>query len=185
MSYPTWTQLMWNPKPGASGREWLKPFRKSGLPDFACFIVGFDPFAPDHTDGQMMKLWAHCAELNWYTRNVLIRTTHEQRLREWFALWLDVEDPCPDFTNARGPAAVRATFKSGRSELFARMLDTMGDPPPGCAFPLYDWMQGPLYWPDMLPGVSIELNGAPWKPARTALGALAPERRSAAREVPT
>lgn len=137
----TWTNMMWNPTPGASSREWEKPFRRKGLPDFTRFIVGFDPFAPDHSDGQMMKLWARCAEIGFCTRRVVIRTTHEQRLKEWFALWLDVDEKdFETFRGARGPAEVRQWHSCGRAELFARMLDTMGEPPPGCAFPLYDWM---------------------------------------------
>lgn len=166
---PDWINMMWNPTPGASRREWGKPFRK-GLPDFTRFIIGFDPFAADHSDGRIMTLWSRCAEVHFYTRKVLIRTTHEQRLKAWFALWLDVDEKdFADFKGARGAAEVRKAHSCGRAELFARMLDTMGEPPPGCAFPLYDWMQGPLYWPDMLPAVSIELNGQAWKPERAAV----------------
>ena len=40
------------------------------------------------------------------------------------------------------------------------MLDRWGKPPPGAAFPTYDWVQGMRWWPDALPnvwlGVSVE-----------------------------
>lgn len=170
MLIPAWTEIMWNPTPGASSRELDKPFKRS--PDFARFIVGFDLFDPQISDGHIMRVWSLCAQVDFHGRNVLIRTSQEARLKAWFFMWLDVDErDAGDFKDARGPAAVRAAHKCGRAELFARMLDEMGEPPPGCAFPLYDWMQGPLYWPNVLPAVTIELDGKPWKPARETVGA--------------
>lgn len=153
--------LMWNPTPGASDREWLKPSRKQ--PPFARMILGFDLFGPNITDGHIMKVWTHCADQDGVHRRTLIRTTHESRLREWFARWLDVDVATIGvFKGARGPDEHRAAHKGGRAELFGLFLDQMGKPPRGCCFPTYDWMNGPLYWPDMLAAVSIELNGKPW-----------------------
>lgn len=171
MPTPTWTDYMWNPTPGASERELSKPLGRRA-PYFARFIIGFDLFDPTVSDGHIMKVWNLCAQVDFHGRNVLIRTSHDARLQAWFFMWLDVDErDAGDFKDARGPAAVRAAHKGGRAELFARMLDEIGEPPPGCAFPLYDWMQGPLYWPDRLPAVTIELNGKPWKPARETAGA--------------
>jgi len=166
-----WTDYMWNPTPGSPKSEALKPLGKK--PMFARYIIGFDLFGPETTDGHIMRVWSLCAELYWPSRQVLIRTTERARLETWFRLWCDVDvADAGAFKGARGPAAVRAAHTCGRAELFARMLDVMGEPPPGCAYPLYDWMQGPLYWDDMLPGVTIELDGEKWHPSSGAGGRL-------------
>lgn len=60
----------------------------------------------------------------------------------------------------RGPEMVRRVYSSPRAMLFADMLDSMGTPPEGCAYPLYDWMEGPRWYAGVLPnvwlGVSVE-----------------------------
>jgi hypothetical protein len=90
----------------------------------------------------------------------------------WVQRWADIEPgegeqvveipPMP-----RGPEAVRATYTSGRAELFAAMLDQMGEPPEGAAYPLFDWMEGQRWWPLHLPnvwlGTSIESDRYVWR----------------------
>jgi len=82
---------------------------------------------------------------------VQVLTKRTAVLARAVAMWMDVAgEDFGAFINARGPAAVRAAHRSGRAELFALMLETMGEPPPGCAYPTFDWMEGPLYWPAVL-----------------------------------
>jgi hypothetical protein len=88
-------------------------------------------------------------------------------MRSWVTRWHDNtgDDDVPAGPHGmppmpRGPEAVRATYTSPRARLFADMLDSMGDPPEGAAYPLYDWMEGPRYYPGVLHnvhlGVSVE-----------------------------
>lgn len=76
-----------------------------------------------------------------------ILTKRPDRMREFFRMWDDLEGEDFDFRGARGPEAVRAAHKSGRSEIFAQYLETLGEPPEGAAYPSFDWMEGPLRWP--------------------------------------
>jgi hypothetical protein len=95
-----------------------------------------------------------------------ILTKRHARMRSWVARWADRtgdrdnDKPSGMPPMPRGPDAVRATYSSGRGRLFADMLDSMGQPPEGCAYPLYDWMEGQRFWPSVLPnvwlGVSVE-----------------------------
>ncbi|MCC6775612.1 MAG: DUF5131 family protein [Hyphomicrobiales bacterium] len=85
---------------------------------------------------------------------IQVLTKRADVLAKAVKMWMDTDgEDYTDFKNALGPAAVRAAHKSGRAKLFADMLETMGKPPPGCAFPLFDWMQGPLYWPQVMPRI--------------------------------
>ena len=50
---------------------------------------------------------------------------------------------------ARGPQAIRETHTAGRALLFADMLEQWGEPPADSAYPTYDWMEGPRWWPEV------------------------------------
>lgn len=125
-----------------------------------------DPFHDAIPDGYLARVWDVMARNPQHT--FLLTTKRHGRMRSWVRRWADTADdnqvapivagglpPMP-----RGPEAVRAVYTSGRARLFADMLESMGTPPEGCAYPLYDWMEGPRWWPAVLPnvwlGVSVE-----------------------------
>lgn len=115
-------------------------------------------------DGFIARVWNVMAQCPQHQFQIL--TKRHARMRSWVNRWADtasdriVGDPNELPPMPRGPEAVRATYSSGRALLFADMLDTMGKPPPGCAYPLYDWAEGQRWWPRVLPnvwlGVSVE-----------------------------
>jgi protein gp37 len=121
-----------------------------------------DLFHADVPDGYVAQVWDVMAQCSQHTFQIL--TKRHGRMRSWVTRWADRTGdgdhdrglpPMP-----RGPEAVRATYTSGRARLFADMLDSMGEPPEGCAYPPYDWMEGQRFWPTVLPnvhlGVSVE-----------------------------
>lgn len=123
-----------------------------------------DLFHADVPDGYIARAWDVMGRSPQHTFQIL--TKRHGRMRSWLRRWADREsdrdsdrpDGMPPL--ARGPQAVRSTYGSGRARLFADMLDSMGEPPEGCAYPLYDWMEGWRFWPDDLfnvwLGVSVE-----------------------------
>ena len=117
-----------------------------------------DLFHKDVPDWYIMQVWRTMAECPQHTFQIL--TKRAERVPAWVAKWADVEDLDARPIMARGPAAVRAAHTSGRALMFAELLDSMGEPPPGCAFPTYDWMEGPRWESSVLPnvwlGVSVE-----------------------------
>lgn len=117
-----------------------------------------DLFQVDVPDGFIMDTWRVMGSCPRHLFMVL--TKRADRMAEWMRRWSDTTADSIDFVNARGPAAVRASHSSGRAMLFADMLDRWGAPPPGAAFPTYDWVQGMRWWPEALPkvwlGVSVE-----------------------------
>ena len=117
-----------------------------------------DLFHEDVPDSFIMRVWLTMARTPQHTYQVL--TKRAERMSAWVKRWCDVAETDNEPKMARGPAAVRAAHKSGRARMFAEVLDAMGEPPPGCAFPTYDWMEGPRWLPGVLPnvwlGVSVE-----------------------------
>lgn len=123
-----------------------------------------DLFHEDVPDGFIARVWEVMAQTPQHTYQIL--TKRHARMRSWVRRWADRGgDWRADSASGmpplpRGPEAVRATYTSGRARLFADMLDSMGEPPQGAAYPLYDWMEGPRFWPTVLPnvwiGVSVE-----------------------------
>ena len=122
-----------------------------------------DLFHEGIPDGFIARVWDVMAQCPQHTFQIL--TKRHARMRSWVRRWADTTGDeqaggggFPSMP--RGPEAVRATYASGRARLFAEMLDSMGEPPDGCAYPLYDWMEGPRWWPSVLPnvwlGVSVE-----------------------------
>ena len=123
-----------------------------------------DLFHPKVPDGFIAQVWNVMAQCPQHTFQIL--TKRHARMRSWVTRWADTDGdnsvgavhglpPMP-----YGPEAQRTTYRSGRGQLFADMLDSMGTPPPGAAYPTYDWMEGPRWWPSVLPnvwlGVSVE-----------------------------
>ena len=96
-----------------------------------------------------------------------ILTKRPSRMRDFFTRWADLSGEAWEPKLVRGPAATRETHPSGRGQLFAAYLESLasaeprGEPPPGAAWPTFDWMEGPRWWPTSPPwnvwlGVSVE-----------------------------
>lgn len=110
-------------------------------------------------DGALMRIWLTLIRTSWHTHQLL--TKRPERLAEFLDKWNDLTGETNRFRNARGPAAVREAHPSGRGQMFAEMLEAMGDPPAGEAYPTFDWMEGPRWFPPGVPdhihlGVSCE-----------------------------
>lgn len=132
--------------------RWRRPRRI-----FVCSLA--DVFHDDVPDGFLVQLWETMAQCPQHIFQIL--TKRPARMRSFLKRWHDTTgdnlaggegllSPMP-----RGPAAVRQTYSSPRALLFADMLDYMGEPPEGAAYPLYDWMEGPRFYPGVLPNVWI------------------------------
>jgi protein gp37 len=127
--------------------KWRKP-RKIFVADMS------DLFYDQVPDGYIAHVWDVMAHNPHHTFQVL--TKRHARMRSWMRRWTDRtgdrqhDDPSGMPPMPRGPGAVRAAYRSGRARLFADMLDSMGTPPEGCAYPLYDWMEGWRFWPSEL-----------------------------------
>lgn len=137
--------------------RWRNP-RKVFVSDMA------DLFHDGVPDGYIARVWDVMGRNQQHTFQVL--TKRHARMRTWLTRWADqAADRHGDRDNGmppmpRGPEAVRAAYSGGRARLFADMLDSMGDPPEGAAYPLYDWMEGQRFWGrdlfNVWCGVSVE-----------------------------
>ena len=110
-----------------------------------------DLFHPRVRFGQVMRVWqvmGRCPQ-----HNFQILTKRPDRMRLFLELWGDLTDEREEPQMVRGPARTRAAHPSGRGQLFAAMLDAMGDAPPGAAHPTFDWMDGMRWWPSVLSNV--------------------------------
>ena len=136
--HPTWTwPLRWR---GAKAPR-LGPGRPSLI------FVGdmSDLFHEDRPLGYATRVWMTAYRVE--GRHILqTLTKRPEVMLDFVRRWHDVEAEDGDIILAEGPPAVRAAHTSGRAGLFADYLDTMGPPPPGAAFPTYDWMEGPRWW---------------------------------------
>lgn len=106
--------------------------------------------------GQIMRVFHVMWQCRQHTFQVL--TKRPDRMREFMKMWGDLEGEDFDPKLARGPEATRKAHPSGRGQLFADMLEAMGKPPPGCAFPTFDWMGGMINWPDCPPNVWLGVS---------------------------
>jgi protein gp37 len=127
--------------------HWRKP-RRVFVSDMA------DLFHEGVPDGYIARVWDVMGQHQQHTYQVL--TKRHARMRSWMRRWADrTGDRASDKASGmppmpRGGEAVRACYTSGRARLFADMLDNMGEPPEGCAYPPYDWMEGWRFWPTEL-----------------------------------
>lgn len=95
-------------------------------------------------DGWLVRILMTIYQTPWHTHQLL--TKRPERMADFLTRWNDTSGEDGEFHNARGPEATRKSHPSGRGQLFAAMLETMGSPPAGCAFPTFDWMEGPRWW---------------------------------------
>lgn len=124
-----------------------------------------DLFHPGVPAGFVMQVWQTMGLAPQHTFQVL--TKRPKALAGFTHRFADQDAPEAWFTDQmppqpHGPAETRATYRAGRGQLFAEMLDDMGTPPEGCAYPGYDWIEGMRWWPAVLDnvwvGASIELD---------------------------
>jgi protein gp37 len=126
-------------------RHWRKPRRI-----FVCSMG--DLFHEDVPYGWVMRVLTVMGQCPQHTFLLLTKRPH--RMLDFWTRWGDLSgEDYSVFRNARGPAETRKAHPSPRGQLFADMLDTMGVPPPGCAFPTFDWMAGMQGWPTWLSNV--------------------------------
>lgn len=120
-----------------------------------------DLFHPKVPDGFILRVFLTMAKARQHTFQIL--TKRPERMRDWFRRWADLSGESPEPQLARGPEATRKAHPSGRGQMFASMLETMGEPPPGFTWPTFDWAEG-LRWkwsetmvlPNVWLGVSVE-----------------------------
>jgi len=110
-------------------------------------------------DGWIMRVLHSMAQAPQHIYQIL--TKRPDRMLDFCRRWADVNvEQDLGFKGANGPDEVRAMHPSGRGQLFADMLECMGTPPAGCAYPLFDWAGGMSRWQDVFPniwlGVSVE-----------------------------
>ena len=138
-------QVMWHPERLNQPLRWRKPRRI-----FVCSMG--DLFHTDVPFGWVMRVLTIMALCPQHT--FLLLTKRPERSLEFWTRWGDLSgEDYSIFHNARGPAETRKAHPSPRGQMFADMLDTMGDPPSGYGFPTFDWMQGMQGWPDWFPNV--------------------------------
>lgn len=117
---------------------------------FVCSMADlFHEAVPDGFIAQVFTAMAHAPQ-----HTFIVLTKRSARMRSFLTRWYDNTGdaevawgggglpPMP-----RGPEAVRAVYSSPRAKIFADMLDSMGTPPEGAAYPLYDWQEGQVWWP--------------------------------------
>jgi protein gp37 len=109
-------------------------------------------------DGFIMRCLDVMARTPQNTYQIL--TKRPERMLDFFKRWADLSGETFIPKLARGPEATRKAHPSGRGQLFASMLESMGTPPEGCAYPTFDWIEGMIRWPktfrNIWLGVSVE-----------------------------
>lgn len=115
----------------------------------------FGDFVPD---GYVMDVWRVMAQCPRHTFQIL--TKRADRMAAWLAKWADWQEPDGSLEScmARGPEAVRAAHSSKRAHLFADMIEGWGELPEGAAYPTFDWMEGPRWWPVVLRNVQLGVS---------------------------
>jgi protein gp37 len=112
-----------------------------------------DLFHPQVPDGFIMDVWRIMGQC--YQHQFQILTKRPERMLDFCQRFADAVELDHSFKNARGPEETRAKHTSGRAMLFADMIERWGEPPDGCAYPTYDWMDGMITWPAYLDNVHL------------------------------
>lgn len=117
-----------------------------------------DLFHKEVPFGFVMRVLNVMAQCPRHTFQIL--TKRPDRMADFFQRWGDLSGEDFEPKLVRGPQATRKAHPSGRGQLFADMLENMGDPPVGAAYPTFDWMEGMIGWPktfgNIWLGTSIE-----------------------------
>lgn len=80
--------------------------------------------------------------LNTPSLDWLCLTKRPEKGVEFLRQWADLHGESDQPQLARGPQAVRAVHPSGRGQLWADYVESLGPPPQGAAYPTFDWMEG-------------------------------------------
>ncbi len=105
-----------------------------------------DLFHESLTDGEILRVFEVMQRCPQHTFQIL--TKRPARMLKWFQHWEDLTGESSEAQMVRGPKETRKAHPSGRGQMFAEYLDTLGtEPPPGCAWPTFDWMEGMRWWP--------------------------------------
>lgn len=124
--------------------RWRKPKR--------IFVNSLSDLFHEHVpDGLIAALWfvmgqsAGLIPERYRGHTFQILTKRPARMRAWLRKWADTGDPA---IPPMDPAASRC----GRAELIEAAAEYLGGPT------MYDWMDGPRYWPTALPGVWLGVS---------------------------
>jgi protein gp37 len=132
-----------------------EPLRRRQPSGIAVGLMG-DIGHPTIRDVDRFRIWLTMARASWHQFFVLTKRPAE--LSRFIQRWCSVEEDTLEPRLARGPEDVRRCYRSERARLFADMLEGMGEPPPGAAYPTFDWMEGPRWLPSILPNVAIGVS---------------------------
>lgn len=129
-----------------------------------------DLFHEDVPDGFIFWVWYTIARTVGRGHVFQILTKRPNRMREWFtklddAIEPDYRERCGDRIAilAHGPDEIRKEHSCGRALLFADMLEMWGYPPYGSAYPTYDWADGLIGWPTVLPNLWLGTSASAQK----------------------
>jgi protein gp37 len=123
---------------------------------FVCSLS--DPFHPKVGFGPIMRILDVIAQTP--RHQYLLLTKRPAPMFKFFSEWSDLSGEDFEPQLVRGPKATRERHPSGRGQLFAEMLDTMGTPPPGCAYPTFDWAGGMISWPEVFPNLWLGFSAS-------------------------
>lgn len=112
-----------------------------------------DLFHEDVPFGFVMRVLDVMARTPQHTYQIL--TKRPERMAEFFGRWGDLAGEDFEPKLVRGPDEARKAHPSGRGQLFADMLGSMGEPPAGCAYPTFDWMEGMIGWPTVFHNIHL------------------------------
>ncbi len=146
---PRWTgEVRMVPEHLADPLRWKRPRR--------IFVNSMsDLFHERLSDADILSVWLVMARARQHTFQIL--TKRAERMKDFLSKWVD-NDADGEPLMARGPVETRRAHPGGRGQMFAALLDGMGDPPPGAAFPTFDWMEGPRWLPNVLPNVWLGVS---------------------------
>jgi protein gp37 len=138
-AYPNGFELTLRPERLAMPLRWKSPRR--------IFVNSMsDLFHTDVPDGLIAAVWlvmGQCAGLipeRYRGHTFQVLTKRPARMRSWLRMWSDTGDPAI-------PPMDAAAADCGRARLVAAAAKFMGGEM------MYDWMDGPRYWPTVLPNV--------------------------------
>lgn len=142
--------------------HWKKPRR--------VFVSSMsDLFHEQIPDWFIFAVWQVMARTPQHSYQVL--TKRPKRMREWLRKIADAGPPDVKPVGyrivdgqaehfAKSVADLDAVIHSGRGQMFHDWVASLGTPPHGYVPPTYDWIEGPRWWPTVLPnlwlGVSVE-----------------------------
>lgn len=127
--------------------RWCKAAERSGVRRRVFLGSLMDFF---EARGDLRMPWAHAwmTTINTaYALDWLIVTKRPENAMRCVAQWADLTGESDEPQLVRGPEETRKAHPSGRGQIFADFIESLGPPPPGAAYPTFDWMEGPRWLP--------------------------------------